>query len=676
MSNDSSSPGAPQRPPRVRHGAPIRRSHPGRVLVLLAVITALLFGGVAAGVKWGSASWSPGLALDLEGGTQVILTPRPTEGSNRQVTADQLNQAVSIISQRIDATGVGEAQVQVQGGQNISVSIPGQATREQLDLIAQSAQLRMRPVLVAAASDGQAAAPSTDPATDPAATDPAATAPATDPAATATATDPAATTPAATPAATPAPSSDGAAAPAALQAATTPAPTTPAPTNPAPEGTTAAPTEGATTAPTASNGPGQPTDSPTASPTDSSDLAQLTPDVQRLFVGLDCSDPANRTGGINDDPAKVLVTCSQDGAAKYVLGPTAIEGTQLTNATAAQATNSQGRVTGGWKIDLQFDSEGGTIFRDLTERISQLQSPQNQFAAVLDGLVVTAPQVSQTIPGGRAEITGNFTQDSADALAQQLRFGALPLSFDVQTEEQISATLGAEQLQRGIIAGIIGLALVIGYSLLQYRALGLVTVGSLLLAGLLNWGVILMLSWLQDFRLSLAGVAGLIVAIGVTADSFILFFERVRDEIRDGRSLASAVEAGWKRARRTIIISDAVSLLSAVVLYILAVGNVRGFAYTLGITTIIDVLIVVLFTHPVVALLARTKFFGGGHKLSGFDPEHLGSVVARFALHGGARRETVAERRAREREQEREQEREKARAAAGPADRSTEDGDA
>ncbi|NAZ77051.1 protein translocase subunit SecD, partial [Kineococcus sp. T13] len=401
--------------------------------------------------------------------------------------------------------------------------------------------------------------------------------------------------------------------------------------------------------PTPTPGPGQPTGTPTASPTDASDQAWLSiQDLYPLFTNLDCSDPAQRTGGVVDDPAKPLVTCSQDGLAKYVLGPAEIEGTDLNSAIATQASNDQGFATGGWVVRLNFDAAGADAFQALTTRISTLTAPQNQFAAVLDGLVVTAPSVDQTFTND-VDITGNFTRESAEALAQQLQFGALPISFTVQTEDQVSATLGTEQLQRGLLAGVVGLVLVVAYSLLQYRALGLVTVGSLVLAAALNYGVLLLLSWLQGFRLSLAGVAGLIVAIGVTADSFILFFERVRDEIRDGRALSTAVEAGWHRARRTILISDAVSLLSAVVLYVLAVGNVRGFAFTLGITTLVDVAIVMLFTHPLVALLARTKFFGSGHKWSGFDPEHLGSVVARHALHHGAHRPTVAERRAQER---------------------------
>ena len=246
-------------------------------------------------------------------------------------------------------------------------------------------------------------------------------------------------------------------------------------------------------------------------------------------------------------------------------------------------------------------------------------------------------------PGGRAEISGNFTQESAEALANQLKFGALPLSFVVETFENISPTLGTDSLRGGLLAGLIGLGLVVVYSLIQYRALGLVTVASLLVAGILTYGLLLILSWRQGYRLSLPGVAGLIVAIGITVDSFIVFFERVRDEVRDGRSLSVAVENGWERARQTILASDTVSFLAAVVLYLLAVGGVRGFAFTLGLTTVVDLIVVFLFTKPLVTLLARTKFFGGGGKFSGFDAEHLGSVVARRAVRSSGRK-TLAER--------------------------------
>ena len=276
------------------------------------------------------------------------------------------------------------------------------------------------------------------------------------------------------------------------------------------------------------------------------------------------------------------------------------------------------------------------------------------FAMVLDGLVISAPGVENALTDGKAEITGNFTRTEAMSLANKLNFGALPLTFEVQSEEQISATLGSEQLEKGLIAGVIGLVLVLAYSLVQYRTLGLLTGASLLIAGILTFGIISLLSWTQGYRLSLPGVAGLIVAIGITADSFIVYFERIRDELRDGRSLSYAVEHGWTRARRTILASDGVNLLAAVVLYFLAVGGVRGFAFTLGLTTIIDVLVVFLFTHPIMKMLAKTKFFGNGHKWSGLDPRQFGSRAVVYAGRGKVEnRLTIAERKAKaEREKE------------------------
>jgi preprotein translocase subunit SecD len=292
---------------------------------------------------------------------------------------------------------------------------------------------------------------------------------------------------------------------------------------------------------------------------------------------------------------------------------------------------------------------------------------QNQFAIVLDGTVISAPTTNAVIPDGKPQITGNFTEESARALSEQLKYGALPISFEIQSEMQISATLGDEQLRMGIIAGLIGLALVAVYSLFQYRMLGFVTIASLVVAGFLTYLAIALLGWTENYRLSLAGVAGLIVAIGQTADSFIVYFERIRDELRDGRGLVSAVDNGWKRAQRTVLASKAVNLLAAVVLYFVAVGNVRGFAFTLGLTALADLAVVFLFTHPVMQLLARTKFFGEGHRFSGLDPKLLGAVplyrgAGRIRQPGEAepkvrtknakaaaeasRRQTIAERRA------------------------------
>jgi preprotein translocase subunit SecD len=314
-------------------------------------------------------------------------------------------------------------------------------------------------------------------------------------------------------------------------------------------------------------------------------------------------------------------------------------------------------------VNLTFDGTGAKQFSTTSSRLVALTAPQNQFAIELDGKVIEAPAVNQAITNGQAQISGSFTQDSSKALADQLKFGALPISYKVQSQDTISATLGSTQLLSGLIAGLIGLILVVGYSLLQYRTLSFVTVGSLIVSAVLTYLVIDFLSWREGYRLSLAGVAGLIVSIGITADSFIVYFERIRDELREGKALVGAVEAGWRRAIRTVLASDGVNLLAATVLYLLAVGDVRGFALTLGLTTLIDVVTVSLFTHPVLQLIARRRFFAEGHRFSGLDPRALGAVYrgrgsfrtpavatgAALRSRGEAvRRQTIAERKAAE----------------------------
>ncbi|HWS58381.1 MAG TPA: protein translocase subunit SecD, partial [Actinotalea sp.] len=433
-----------------------------------------------------------------------------------------------IMRQRVNASGVSEAEITSQGGTNIVVSLPGQPDDATLDLVRESAQMQFRPVILVGS---------------------------------------------------------------------------PLPSDP----TTAA--------------------ADLAEPADASDVAWLTQDVLDEFAALDCTDPANLTGGAAavGDPEAAVVACSQDGTAKYVLGPVELEGQDIDSASSGLQVGPTGALTNEWVTNIDMTSEGTAIFRDVTTRLLLLESPRNQFAMVLDGLVISAPAVNSIIADGNAEISGSFTRESAATLAQQLNFGALPLTFEVQSEQQISATLGSEQLQKGLLAGLIGLIVVGIYSLFQYRALGLVTIGSLVVAGLLTYGLIGLLSWTVGYRLSLAGVAGLIVAIGITADSFIVYFERIRDELRDGRTLPAAVDEAWRRARRTILASDAVNFLAAFVLFFLAVGGVRGFAFTLGLTTLIDVVVVFLFTHPVMILLARTKFFGEGHRFSGLDPVALGA---------------------------------------------------
>ena len=320
-----------------------------------------------------------------------------------------------------------------------------------------------------------------------------------------------------------------------------------------------------------------------------------------------------------------FVTCDRDGSARYILGPAEVLGTQVKKATAA--IDQAG--SGGWYVALDFNKEGTTKFGAITQRVVSLTAPQNQVAIVLDGLVVSAPRIISAIIGGSAQITGDFTQQEASDLANVLKYGSLPLAFDRGEVQQVSPTLGTDQLRAGLLAGGLGLILVILYSLFYYRALGLVTVGSLGLASLLLYLIIVVLGENIGFTLTLAGIAGAIVAIGITADSFIIYFERLRDEIREGRSLRSAVENGWTRARRTIIISDVVSLIAALLLYIFAIGNVRGFAFALGLTTIVDLIVVFLFTKPIITLLANVRFFRDGHPLSGLDAHKVVRVTGK-----------------------------------------------
>jgi preprotein translocase subunit SecD len=392
-----------------------------------------------------------------------------------------------------------------------------------------------------------------------------------------------------------------------------------------------------------------------------SDPNWVTPLLEAQFNALDCSKPFRAAGQV-DDPALPMITCDELGLYKYILGPVEVRGANISDAFAGTVQTSTGASTNTWAVNLEFDAEGTAAFGAVTQRLFGLQSPLNQFAITLDGLVITAPSTNAVITNGQAQITGNFDQASATTLADQLKYGALPIGFEVQSQENISATLGDDSLRGGIIAGVIGLLVVVLYMAFQYRGLATVVLGSLVVAALLVYLFIAFLSWRQGYRLSLAGVAGLIVAIGITADSFIVYFERIKDELREGKSLEVAVEAGWKRAIRTILVSDAVSLTAAVVLYLLTSANVRGFAFTLGLTTLVDLLVVTLFTHPMVQILARHPFFASGNKWSGFDlsasatnyvgrgqfrvSENLASGKKEKASKEAIKRQTIAERKA------------------------------
>lgn len=348
--------------------------------------------------------------------------------------------------------------------------------------------------------------------------------------------------------------------------------------------------------------------------------SSLTPEQQATFKNLDCSNVQSTGGASGDLASDVLVTCDRLGSARYVLAPAQVIGSDIKGATAAidQQTAS------GWFVSLDFTGDGTKKFGSLTQSVVNLPAPQNQVAIVLDGVVVSAPRINEAILGGSAQITGSFSQLEAQDLANVLKYGSLPLAFDRGEVQQVSPTLGNDQLVGGLIAGGLGLLLVVLYSLFYYRALGTVVIGSLIMAAAMVLISFLLLGEWVGFTLTLAGIAGTIVAIGITADSFIVYFERIRDEMRDGKPLRVAAETGWQRARRTIVVADLVSLISAAVLYIVSVGSVRGFAFTLGLTTIIDLIIIFYFTKPLVSLYAKLKFFQSGSKWSGVSPRSVG----------------------------------------------------
>jgi preprotein translocase subunit SecD len=456
------------------------------------------------------------LGLDLRGGTSVTLQPRVGSGETGKVTSEAIDQAVTIIRQRVNSLGVAESEVASQGtgaNRQIVISVPGESGRRVIELVGQTAELRFRQVL--AESSG---VPTTG-------------------------TDAAATPP-----------------------------------------------------------------------------AGISPELNALYAALDCTIPENRQGTGTDVATDVILACSQDGGAKYILAGAEVLGRQVSKATAGVDPTTGGN----WFVSLTFNGEGTKAFGDQTARVVSLTAPQNQVAIVLDGLVVSAPRINEAIRGGSAQITGNFTQVEAQDLANVLKYGSLPLAFDRGEVQQVSPTLGADQLSAGLLAGGLGLGLVLLYSILYYRGLGFVTVGSLAVAaGLIYLSILLLGEWV-GFTLTLAGIAGTIVAIGITADSFIVYFERIRDELREGKSLRTAVETGWLRARRTIVVADFVSLIAAVLLYFLAVGGVRGFAFTLGLTTLVDLIVIFVFTKPVMSIVAKWNFFASGHPLSGLSKKSSG----------------------------------------------------
>lgn len=571
--------------------------------------------------------WTPKLGLDLQGGTSVILTPRSITGGS--VDNGALNKAVDIIRERVDGLGVAEAEVR-RAGNTIEISVPGRGRNDVVDLVGQTAELRFREVYRADVAQS-APAPAATPAPGATPTPGATPAPA-DIAPAPTATAPASQRPAAL---GPAPgigeqpglvaqpasftSGSGSSGPrielaAATNQSASPAPAA-APTASAPAATQPAATDPAATSPAVTD------------PNAAVDPNAPTPpaDVADKFANLTCSATGVRSTSVSlDRPEDWIAACDRNGTTKYLLQPAALVGTDVSTASAGLLSSGGGSTsvtTGQWVVNVDFTGSGQTKFTNLTEK-----TIGKQVAIVLDGIVQSAPQTNERIAGS-AQISGSFSQSDAEDLANVLRFGALPLAFERSQAESVSPTLGRESLHGGLLAGAIGLGLVIIYSFLYYRALGIVVIASLGVSAALIYASVVLLGDAIGFTLTLAGIAGLIVSIGVTADSFVVYFERIKDEVRAGRSVRTSVERAWPAARRTMLSADTVSFLAAAVLYVLSVGSVRGFAFTLGLSTLIDVLIMFIFTRPLVTALVRRPLFSTS-RFSGLMVRSTGGAAA------------------------------------------------
>lgn len=545
-----------------------------------------------AGGMFLSGHTTPRLGIDLAGGTSITLQAKSQPGKPDAINETNMNTAVGIIERRVNGLGVSEAEVQTQGSSNIIVNIPKGTNSEQArKQVGTTAQLFFRPVLTVEAG-GSDATPSAS-ATPSGSASPSASA-----SASAKATDGETATDGDKSSASPSPSAttQGRAVTGALTEDTTPS----------------------ASASAAATGDAAAAD---ASPSASVDPA--TAKLQAEFAALDCSDPKQRAAaGQNAKDTDTIVACGSNTPGsyeKYVLGPAAVSGSDVDNA---QGTFDQ--TAGQWIVSMEFTSGGAKKFNKITSTLAQQTAPMNQFAIVLDGEVVSAPSVASAL-SANAQISGSFTQQEAEDLGNILSYGALPLTFKEASVTTVTAALGGEQLQAGLIAGAIGLALVVIYLVAYYRGLASIALLSLLVSGILTYTIMALLGPGIGFALNLPAVCGAIVAIGITADSFIVYFERVRDEIREGRTLRPAIERAWPRARRTILVSDFVSFLAAAVLFVVTVGKVQGFAFTLGLTTVLDVVVVFFFTKPVMTLMGRTKFFSSGHPWSGLDPKRLGA---------------------------------------------------
>ena len=614
---------------------------PGRALAVLAGLIVILLLSILGPKLASPGQWHDrfkvGLGLDLSSGSEISMVAKTPSGG--VPSAQEMNEAVSIISSRVNGSGTSGATVQTQGNDIVTVSIPGKTGSQVVQLVSTTALLRFRQVLLEAsgsATSSASASPSPSASTSPSASASATSSPKPTASATSTAKTSAKIEPA---------------------ASATASPSAPA---------SASASAHATASPSASaSASASPSASSSASTSVAGNASLVNKQTLALFNKLNCTvntkDPNawKKTVGYTkpsdwDSLTSQTVSCDATTGTKYAMDVAKVRGEDVTGASAQlSTTNNQ------WMVLLNFNGAGSKAFGDLTTHLyntyfaTSTTDPNaqvlDQVAIVLDGNVSSAPEINQPITAGQAQITGGgtngFTQQQATDLANILKYGSLPLSLSVQSVQQVSATLGSNQLAAGLLAAAVGLALVVLYSAFYYRGLSLVSISSLGIAALIGYLAIVMLSLYQGFTLNLAGIAGLIVAIGITADSFVVFFERIRDEVREGKQLRPAVEAGWKRARRTIMVSDTVSFLAALLLYYFAISDVKGFAYTLGLTTIIDIVVVFMFTKPLMTLVARSRFFGGGGRWSGLDPARLGartpwrgSTVRRTQPRAGAAR--------------------------------------
>ena len=602
----------------------------GRYFLALAV----LFGVLYALVFYPGQRHTPKLGIDLVGGIRVIFT------AVGNTTPSQMDTARQIMEDRVNGTGVTGSTVVVQGGNQIVISIPN-GTGADVAALGKPAKLNFRGVVAppvpvtcgryapGGAAHGnhgsgahkQRAKPHTTPPSTPAAEAPngaghhllagktASPVAKTSPAATAGGTGAATGTPAPTGSPVPAPGGTTTPTPAG-----SPTPSAPALGAPCTVHSVADLEKGGVTLPKpssvyASNG---------LDPTAAQALAPK-------LTSFNCSN-AQTEPDLND---KYYLVCGDQIGANpnqkyaFLLGPVVVPGTQISSAAAQAPNPAQGQAewtvlvklkSGGdsaWSAYTGAHNIGGTAATAGPITSCGAQTPCANFVAfTLNGAVISAPVNEQQISGQATQISGNFTESSARDLAQQLQYGALPLTFKLDQNEHVSATLGTAQLKAAFLAGGIGLVLVVLYSLLYYRGLGLVTIASLLVSAGFTYGMLVLLGEHLGFTLDLAGIAGFIVALGITADSFVVFFERIKDEVHDGRSFRVAVPRAWVRARRTILSADTVSFLAAAILYYFASADVKGFAFTLGLSTILDLVVVFLFTHPMLSLLSRTRAFG------------------------------------------------------------------